>query len=342
MTVSAVALDVMSGDKGPKPCILAALQAVKRYDDLHIVLVGHQRVIQSVLKNYTSTHGSLFHRLTIEHADHVTDMSAPPLQIIRSGQESSLWKAVQLVQQKKVCACVSAGNTGAYIAAGRYLLGMLPHIERPAIISQMPGMNRCAFMLDLGANTTCSDYQLYQFAVLGSVYLAEVHGIRHPSIGLLNIGRELNKGKQMIKNAYSLIKKNPNLNFSRYVEGHELCTGVVDLIVCDGFSGNVALKSIEGTARYIRRALVANKKRLIEKILFYMAMPWLRYRLTKLDPGLYNGAALLGLQGILIKSHGAARTEHLLCAIEQARKEIKHNTLKHITANISTAFLAEN
>lgn len=322
-----IALDVMSGDSGPRLYIEAALSALKCYPDLHMILVGHHETLNSLLASYHAKYSAVFSRFTIEHADTVISMSQKPSHALRYGQSSSLWKAVSLVKEKRAHACVSAGNTGAYMAIGRLLLNTFPFIDRPAIIGRLPGVNRRSFMLDLGANIECTPLHLYQYAVMGSALLSEVYGIERPSIGLLNVGSEDNKGNRRIKEAKAYIERDASLNFSRYVEGHELCLGVVDLIVCDGFAGNIALKSAEGAARYIRRRLLSGNKSGWGRFLYWMALPWLSIKVKGLDPGVHNGALLLGLQGILVKSHGAAHRSHFLCAIEQAISEIDKNTV---------------
>ena len=320
----------MSGDSGPRLYIEAALIALKRYPALDIVLVGPCSLLESLLTSYRSSNDFCASRLTIEHAESVITMSQKPSHALRHGQDSSLWKSVAMVRDKRAHACVSAGNTGAYMAIGRLLLNTFPFIDRPAIMGQLPGVNHRSFMMDLGANLDCSPLQLYQFAVMGSALLSEVYAIEKPTIGLLNVGSEETKGGRRLKEARAYIEKDELLHFSRYVEGHELYSGVVDLVICDGFSGNIALKSAEGAVRYIRRTLLSGRRSGWDKWLYWLAFPWLKKKTDDLDPGLLNGAMFLGLQGILVKSHGAAHASHFVCAIERAISEIEHDAVNCI------------
>ena len=241
-----IAVDVMGGDFGPRVTVPATLQALKRHPQMSAILVGHSEAITPHLKKLTS---DIACRVEVDHADDTISMSAKPSQTLRNGQNSSMYKALQLVSEGKAKACVSAGNTGALMVLGRYILRTLPGVDRPAFVSAVPSISGHCHMLDLGANVDCSAEHLLQFAIMGSVMVRAVDRISEPKVGLLNIGQEEVKGNEQVKLASRLIEEHGSLNYIGYLEGDDLYSGKADVVVCDGFVGNIALKSSEGLAR---------------------------------------------------------------------------------------------
>lgn len=327
-----IAVDVMGGDFGPRVTIPATLDALGRHPHLSVKLIGHTEAIQPFLIGLDS---DLACRIDIVHAPDTISMSAKPSQTLRTGQNSSMYKAIQLVDDGAAQACVSAGNTGALMVLGRYILRMLPGVDRPAIISSVPTAKGHCYLLDLGANVDCSAEHLLQFAIMGSVMTAAVDGIESPRVGLLNIGQEQVKGNEQVKLASRLIQEHASLNYVGYIEGDDLYAGHADVVVCDGFVGNIALKSSEGLARLINQKVQASFKRgFYRKFLALLAKPVLADLKKQMDPSRRNGASLLGLQGIVIKSHGSANRQCYGFAIEQAVKEIEQNIPRKISSEI--------
>jgi phosphate acyltransferase len=320
-----IALDAMGGDHGISVVVPAALQSLKDNKDLHITLVGDEAQLESVLAEQSSRCKD---RINIHHASQVVDMDELPSNALRKKKDSSMRVSINLVKEKKVDACVSAGNTGALMATARFVLKTLPGIERPAIITTIPSLsgsslNAFCHVLDLGANIDVTSEQLFQFAIMGSVLSQAVDGNDSPRIGLLNIGAEEIKGKEVIKNAGVILSNQQNLNYVGFVEADGIFKGDADVVVCDGFDGNVALKSCEGTAHLISKHLKeAFNKNIITKLMGLIALPALRSVKKAIDPRYYNGASLLGLKGIVIKSHGGADVYAYTRAIDEARLEI--------------------
>lgn len=322
----------MGGDFGPRVTIPATLDALKRYSNLSAKLVGHSEAITPLLKHLNA---DIACRLEVIHAPDTISMSEKPSRTLRSGQESSMYKALNLVSENKAQACVSAGNTGALMVLGRYILRTLPGIDRPAIISSIPTVSGHCYMLDLGANVDCSAEHLLQFAIMGSVMVAAVEEKEQPTVGLLNIGQEEVKGNEQVKLASRLIEEKGELNYIGYVEGDDLYKGKADVVVCDGFVGNIALKSSEGLARLISQKFQASfKQGFYRRILAFMASPILNELKTQMDPSRRNGASLLGLQGIVIKSHGSANKTCFGYALDQAVAEIAQNVPSKICQEI--------
>jgi glycerol-3-phosphate acyltransferase PlsX len=328
----AIAVDVMGGDFGPRVTVPATLNALKRYPHLSAKLVGHQEAITPFLKKLTA---DIACRVEIIHAPDTIAMGAKPSQTLRNGQQSSMYKALELVSEHKAEACVSAGNTGALMVLGRYILRTLPGIDRPAIISSVPTVSGHCYMLDLGANVDCSAEHLLQFAIMGSVMTQAVDEIASPRVGLLNIGQEQVKGNEQVKLASRLIEEQGGLNYIGYIEGDDLYSGKADVVVCDGFVGNIALKSSEGLARLISKKFQSSfKKGIYRRILALLASPVLNELKKQMDPSRRNGASLLGLQGIVIKSHGSANKKCFGFALEQAVAEIEQNVPRQICREI--------
>ena len=325
MTIT-LAVDAMGGDHGPKITVPASINALTRYDQLHIILVGDKELIEKELQKnkYTNT------RLSIQHASEVVEMDESPQSALKNKKDSSMRVAINLIKEEKAQACVSAGNTGALMATARYVLKMLPGIDRPAIASSLPSQKGTTYMLDLGANTDCSAEHLLQFAVMGAMLVSSVSGNPNPSVGLLNIGSEDIKGNEIVKEASELLRRS-HLNFYGNVEGNDIFKGTTDVVVCDGFVGNVALKTAEGIAQLMGRFLTQEFKRnWMTKVMAFVSLPILNRFKKRLDPRRYNGASFLGLKGIVIKSHGGADSYSFFFAIQTAIEESKNNVLEKI------------
>ncbi len=298
-----IALDAMGGDFGSKVVVPAALNALNKHHDLNLILVGDQATIEAELERAS---GSQSERLIIHHATQVVEMHEPPAQALRSKKDSSMRVAINLVKQAQAQACVSAGNTGALMATAKYVLHTLAGIDRPAINTTLPALSGHTHMLDLGANVDCKAENLFQFAVMGSVLASAVDDLESPKVGLLNVGSEANKGNDQVKEANALLEKS-SLNYIGYVEGDDIFCGEVDVVACDGFVGNVSLKTSEGVAKLISNfAKKSFTKNIYTKLIALLATPILNEFKNSIDPRRYNGASLLGLKGIVIKSHGGA------------------------------------
>jgi glycerol-3-phosphate acyltransferase PlsX len=310
-----IALDCMGGDFGPKVVVPAAVNALKKYSELQLILVGDESIIRSQLD---SQNGIDAGRYTIQHTSEVVGMNEPPAQVLRNKKNSSMRVAINMVRDKQANACVSAGNTGALMATARYVLHTLAGIDRPAINTILPAIKGHTHMLDLGANVDCKAENLFQFAVMGSVLASAVDDMPKPKVGLLNVGQEAIKGNDQVKEANKLLDSS-GLNYIGYVEGDDIFYGDVDVVVCDGFVGNVSLKTSEGVARLISHlAKQSFTKNLYTKMVALLARPVLRDLKENIDPRHYNGASLLGLKGIVIKSHGGADTYSFENAIKMA------------------------
>ena len=325
MTIT-LAVDAMGGDHGPSVTIPAAINALSKYDQLHIILVGDKELIQTELKKNKYTNM----RLSIQHASEVVDMDESPQSALKNKKDSSMRVAINLIKEEKAQACVSAGNTGALMATARYVLKMLPGIDRPAIASSLPSQKGTTYMLDLGANTDCTAENLFQFAVMGAMLVSSVTGNPKPSVGLLNIGSEDMKGNEVVKQAGELLRRS-HLNFYGNVEGNDIFKGTTDIVVCDGFVGNVALKTAEGIAQLMGRFLTQEFKRnWITKSMAFLSLLVLNRFKKRLDPRRYNGASFLGVKGIVVKSHGGADSYSFFYAIRTAIEESKSNVLENI------------
>ena len=326
----------MSGDRSPRVRVAAALDCLSLHPAFHFILVGDQRFIRNSLADSAA---GLRSRVTVVHADQVVTMYDRPSLALRRKQNSSMWRALEQVSMGVAQACVSAGNTGALMAMGRFLLKVHPGIDRPAIIGQIPSIGRDTFMLDLGANVDCNSEHLYQFAVLGSLMLSEVMGITAPTIGLLNVGQEDIKGDERVRLAQELILANPGLNYQGFVEGYDIFCGTVDLVVCDGFPGNVALKAGEGASSYISHVMCQGVGLTgWRKVYRYLALPFIRHLVRQIDPGRFNGASFLGLQGVVVKSHGGAGQREFGYALERAVREAENNAIYRINDKLESHF----
>jgi len=323
-----VAIDVMGGDHGPAVTVPAALQSLSRDPLLHLLLVGRQEQIAPFLRDVPA---ALLGRLQTMDARDVVAMNERPSVALRSRKPSSMWLAIECVQSGRAQACVSAGNTGALMVIGRHLLKMVAGIDRPAIITQIPTATGHCHLLDLGANVALTSEHLHQFAIMGSVAAAAMDGLEAPRVGLLNIGEEEIKGNEQIKLASQLIRENARLNYIGYIEGDDIFRGTADVVVCDGFVGNVAIKTSEGLAELIDQRLnAAFRASILSRFVGLLAWPILRRLRRQIDPGRYNGATLLGLQGILVKSHGDADVDGFRQAIEVAVREVDSDVPQQI------------
>lgn len=323
----------MGGDHGPEVVVPAAILALESHPDVELILVGDEAILQASLKQHQATDEK---RLHIQHASQVVGMDESPALALRGKKDSSMRVAINHVKQGRSAACVSAGNTGALMATARFVLKTVSGIERPAIITALPTMVGHTYVLDLGANVDSSAAHLVQFAVMGSVLAELVDGKKQPRVGLLNIGSEEIKGNERVKEAARLLAQT-DLNYTGFVEGDGLYRGEVDVLVCDGFVGNVALKASEGVAHMIRHYLKRSFNRnWLTKLAGLIAYPVLKHFRNELDPRAYNGANLIGLQGIVIKSHGGADTfsfsRAIHIAIVEAEKDVPTQIGKHLEA----------
>lgn len=328
-----IAIDAMSGDHGLSVTVPAAIQALKKFPDIHLILVGRQEAIEAAL----ASHGAYdAQRMEIVHAGQVVEMDDLPSRALRQKRRSSMRVALNLVKEGQADACVSAGNTGALMAMSKFVLKTLPGIERPAICTAMPTMQGHVHMLDLGANVGVDGENLLQFALMGSVLVSQLDNNPAPSVGLLNIGEEEIKGPERIRYAHKLLEKTP-LNYIGYVEGDDIFKGTADVVVCDGFDGNIALKASEGVAKMISFHLKqAFNRNLFTKLAGLVALPVLRQLQKTIDPRRYNGASLLGLRKIVIKSHGGADETAFFYAINQARIEVEKAIPDMISQQLET------
>ena len=323
----------MGGDIGPSVVVPAALAALSRHKYLSLILVGQEDTVVSALRN---AGGAVSERLTIHHASQVVGSSELPSSALRGKKDSSMRVAINLVKEGKAQACVSAGNTGALMATARFVLKTLPGIDRPAICSALPTTTGHIHVLDLGANVDSSAESLFEFAVMGSALVTAVDNIENPTVGLLNIGEEEIKGNERVKEAARVLSES-NLNYIGYIEGDGIYQGACDVVVCDGFIGNVMLKTSEGVAKmvthYMKQEFKRNPLTLLAGLI---SSPVLKAFKKRVDPREYNGASLLGLQGIAIKSHGSADSYSFSKAIDVAILEIEKNVPALITRQLES------
>lgn len=303
----------MGGDHGPAVTVPAAVRAVERHPGLELVLVGEEAAVHAELARAGGGE-----RLSVEHAPQVVEMHEKPSAALRGKRESSMRRAIDLVKGGRASACVSAGNTGALMAMARFVLKTLPGIDRPAICAALPGIEKATHMLDLGANVDSTSEELFRFAVMGAVLAEAVDNRESPTVALLNIGEEEIKGNDRVKQTALLLEQS-RLNYYGFVEGDDIFRGKVDVIVCDGFVGNVALKASEGVARMLgEMAREEFSRSLFTKLGAVCARPALGALRRRADPRRYNGASLVGLRGIVVKSHGSADALSFSHAIDVA------------------------
>jgi glycerol-3-phosphate acyltransferase PlsX len=316
----------MSGDLGAEVVVRAAAATLSKHIGLELILVGDEVELKDLVTRIVGDEA----RLSIVHAGEVVEMSDAPVDALRKKKDSSMRVALNLVKSGDAEACVSAGNTGALMATAKYVLKMLPGIDRPAIITELPAIGGTLHMLDLGANTLCSAEHLFQFAVMGSIVTADITGIKSPKVALLNIGAEDTKGNDTVKDAAAMLSAS-SLNYVGFIEGSELFSGKTDVVVTDGFTGNVALKTMEGTAglvsHYVRREFTRNW---LAKLQALLSRQVLKKLAIDLDSRNYNGATLVGLNGIVIKSHGSADSYAFQHAIDTAVVEVQNQVPQQI------------
>jgi glycerol-3-phosphate acyltransferase PlsX len=327
MTIK-ISIDCMGGDHGPSVTIPAAISFLKKQADAELVLVGVEDVLRAELKKH---HADNNPRLTVRHAAEIVAMDDPVEVALRRKKDSSMRVAIELVKDGSAHACVSAGNTGALMAVSRYVLKTMAGVDRPAICSIIPNQKGApTYILDLGANVDCEPDHLHQFAIMGSVLCSAIEGIPRPTIGLLNVGTEDIKGNEVVKATGVLLRADAErgkLNFFGNVEGNDIFKGTVDVVVCDGFVGNVTLKTIEGMSRFVKSVFK-------ESILSMLGALLARKSLKKLNPERYNGAGLLGLKGLVFKSHGGANAYAFEWAIKRAYDAAHNNVQEHLSALI--------
>lgn len=324
----------MSGDYGVVVTVPAALSILDKQPDLNLILVGNEEEIRAEL-----AHARDDKRISIHHASEIVGMDEPPAMALKKKKDSSMRVAINLIKEGAADACVSAGNTGALMATGRFVLKMLPGIHRPAICKTLPTIQGQVAMLDLGANIDCAPEQLLQFAIMGSVLVSATKDREKPRVSLLNVGEEDIKGSELVKQANELLRNAP-LNYCGYVEGNEIYTGNADVIVCDGFVGNVALKTTEGLAKMIGQFMQEEFSRnLLTRIMSLLALPVLNAFRRRIDSRRYNGASLVGLRGTVVKSHGGADALAFEYAIDEALKEARNQVPKKIGAKLKGLLL---
>jgi glycerol-3-phosphate acyltransferase PlsX len=327
-----IAIDAMSGDRGPSVSVPAALAAAREYHDVRFTLTGRQADLERELA------GAALPNVSCLFATEVVEMTDHPREALRRKKDSSMRRAIDLVKAHEAHACVSAGNTGALMATAHFVLKMLPGVERPAIVSIIPSSGGHTYMLDLGANASCTPAQLCQFAVMGSVLAADLEGAHErPRVGLLNIGEEEVKGNDIVQAAHNLMAA-ADINYVGFVEGHDIFSDKVDVVVTDGFTGNIALKVMEGASRLITNAMREEFARSpLRKLGYLAARPTLNALRARIDPRRYNGAAMVGLNGIVIKSHGGTDLFGFQRAIEVAVLESRNGVPARIAQRLGAA-----
>lgn len=332
MNTFTIAVDAMGGDYGPSVTIPASLDSLKQFPQLKLILVGDEERINVALNESGWIQADS--RIQIKHTSQCVEMHESPSKALRNKKDSSMRVAINLVKEGVADACVSAGNTGALMATARFVLKMIPGIDRPAIISTLPALEKHTYMLDLGANVDSKAEHLFHFALMGNELVKAVEHIEQPRVGLLNIGEEEMKGNEQVKVAAQLLTDS-DLNYIGFVEGTDIFLGDVDIVVADGFVGNIALKTTEGLAEMIASRLKESFTRsLYGKIAGLLAKPVLKQFRAEIDPREYNGASFLGLKGIVVKSHGGADSLAFQNAVKIAYKEIEENVATKINLEI--------
>ena len=324
-------VDAMGGDHGVQITVPAVLNSLKKKKDFKVVLFGDKALIEAELSRCKALSSDECDRLSIQHCTEYVGMSELPSSALRHKKDSSMRQVLDAVKSSTVDAAISAGNTGALVAISKFVLRTLEGIDRPVICSAMPTSKGRTYALDLGANLEANAQQLLQFAVMGSMLTQVLEQNEHPKVGLVNVGSEDIKGSSVIKEADALLEAVPGLNYVGYVEGNDLFSGVIDVAVMDGMVGNVALKASEGVARYIRSEMQATfSDSLWAKIQVFMAQSVLDLLVKRLSPSNYNGATLLGLNGIVVKSHGSADVAGFEQAMQVALRQVEQRILHHI------------
>lgn len=328
----------MGGDHGPRVVVPAAVAALERHPDLRLCLIGDRDALAAEL---AGTSAAQRERLDVVHAEQQVEMHDKPSVALRNKRNSSMRYVMDFLKSGEAQACVSAGNTGALMAIARFVLKTLPGIDRPAICAMMPGVAQGTRVLDLGANVDSSSEELFRFAVMGSVLSAAIDERAVPTVALLNIGEEEIKGNDRVKQTAALLEKSP-LNYRGYAEGNDIFLGRFDVIVCDGFVGNVALKASEGVATMLAQLARAEFERTWwRRFGALCAAPALRSLRQRADPRRYNGASLLGLKGIVVKSHGSADALSFSRAIDEAVQQVRQAVPERISSNLEHLLVNE-
>lgn len=327
MASKAIAIDAMSGDFGPRVIVPSTLKYLQDNPGLSVLLVGDESQISPLVHSRDS------HRIKVIHTTDVVPMDEKPAVALRSRKKSSMRMAIDLVKSGEAGACVSAGNTGALIAIARHVLRTIEGVYRPALCGAVPSLDSHSYLLDMGANVDCDAGQLLQFALMANVLVKAVDKKKSPTIALLNNGEESIKGNRQVREAAELLAHHPDINYIGYLEGHKIYEAAADIIVCDGFVGNIALKASEGVAKYvvdkIKQQISADP---ISRFLSIFAMLELRRIKGKVDPRRFNGASLLGLKGIVVKSHGHADAEAFYYAIHHATQMLSADIIQQLDA----------
>lgn len=332
-----IAIDTLSGDLGLSSTIPATIKAAQRYPNIEFILVGQQTAIDEFVKQH---HCQLTTNITLHHASEIVTMHDSPRDALRIKKDSSMRVAINLVKNAQANAVISAGNTGALMATARFVLKMIRGISRPAIIVSFPTLlGKPVYMLDMGANVNCSAEQLLQFALMGKVAAQSIGNISQPTVNLLNIGEEEIKGNDIVKQAAVLIQQNPQINYQGYIEADKLFHGTADVIVCDGFVGNSVLKTAEGVVKMIGNIFQSEfRKSWLNKLKGLLARNVIKSAYKKIDPEIFSGSPLLGLNGIVIKSHGSSSSKAFyhaiikgITAVEQQMPEKIKNGLQNLT-----------
>ena len=327
-----MAIDCMGGDYGPHVTVPSAVKYLHSDPEVDIILVGIPDVIEAELR---ALNMPLSPRMRLHAASEVVGMDESPALALRSKKDSSMRVAINLVKSGEAQACISAGNTGALLATSRFVLKTIEGIDRPALAVVLPTIKGHTYILDLGANVNCTAEHLLQFGMMGATLVSSVENKKDPSIGLLNIGEEDIKGNEVVKQAAELLRDS-GLNFYGNIEGNDIYKGTTDVVVCDGFVGNVALKTSEGVAQMLATFLRQEFKRnLFTKFAGLVALPVISAFKRRVDHREYNGASLLGLRGIVIKSHGSADTHAFCAAIKRGAEEVRGGMLCHISKHIA-------
>ncbi len=323
----------MGGDGGVAVTVPAALQALARFPELRLNLVGDTTLLQTHTSNINP---ALRQRLELTHTDSIIGDDDEPGKVLRSGVESSMYQATELVQCGQAEAMVSGGNTGALLMISRHLLNTIEGIDKPALIAKIPTASGMGFLLDVGANPQCDARQLFQFAVMGAVLGESLHGVA-PKVGLLNIGEENFKGTTEVRAAADLLRACPAINFVGYIEADNLFSGAADVVVCDGFVGNVTIKSSAGVVNMVKDLLATEMQQSrVLRLSRLLSSSWLTRLSRQTDPSRYNGASLLGLQGSIVKSHGNTSSTGFANAIYQAMHEVEHKVPQLIARQVAT------
>lgn len=328
----------MGGDHGPRVTVKAALKVIAESPQLEVILVGNEDLIKPILKKYRNKPD--LNRVQTVHTTQKVLSDEPPAQALRGKKDSAMRVAINMVHEGRAQACVSAGNTGALMATSRFVLKTLPGIDRPAIVASLPTKiaKREVWMLDLGANVDCTSDNLYQFAIMISILVNAIEGIEKPKVALLNIGEEVIKGNDLVKQSADRLSQSKFLNYCGYIEANKIFDGDVDAVVCDGFTGNVLLKGSEGLARMIKHYISKGLRRnWLVKIIAGIPLRYvLQPLLATIDPKRRNGAIFLGLNGIVVKSHGGAKMKAFANAIRVARLEVQKNVPEQISEHLNT------